>query len=202
MLVIGSKPEYFDAVWVKNEWSRFLSLMQTRPGYYLIPCYKDMDAYKMPEEFLSFQAQDLGKLGYQQDLFRGIDKLLGRETIVPQTQTRIIQTDVNIAALLKRATILIGDKNFEKADELLERVLNNDPENSDAYLLKTMVELGVTSVDELKRQENTLENNSNFRKAFDFGDAKQKTKLNAINDAIKTRKEEERLARLYNIALE
>lgn len=28
MLVIGSKPEYFTAVWVKNEWSRFLKLMK------------------------------------------------------------------------------------------------------------------------------------------------------------------------------
>ena len=141
MLVIGTKKEYFEAVWVKNEWSRFLNLMQTRPDHYLIPCYKDMNAYEMPEEFLSFQAQDLGKLGFMQDLTRGIDKIMGKDTQAVQQETRIIQTDVNVDALLTRAEILIGDKNYEKADELLERVLNNDPKNSQAYLLKLVIEL-------------------------------------------------------------
>ncbi len=28
MVVIGTKPEYFNAVWVKNEWSRFLALIK------------------------------------------------------------------------------------------------------------------------------------------------------------------------------
>ena len=28
MLVVGSKPEYFNAVWVKNEWSRYLKIMK------------------------------------------------------------------------------------------------------------------------------------------------------------------------------
>ena len=40
MLVIGSKREYFDAVWVKNEWSRFLALMKKDRSKLLIPCYR------------------------------------------------------------------------------------------------------------------------------------------------------------------
>ena len=27
MVVLGTRPEYFNAVWVKNEWSRYLKLM-------------------------------------------------------------------------------------------------------------------------------------------------------------------------------
>jgi len=202
MLVIGTKKEYFEAVWVKNEWSRFLSLIQTRPDHYLIPCYKDMNAYEMPEEFLSFQAQDLGKLGFMQDLTRGIDKIMGKDTQAVQQETRIIQTDVNVEALLTRAEILIGDKNYEKADELLERVLNNDPKNSQAYLLKLVIELQLTSIDELKNEENTLEGKSNFQKAYDFGSAEQKARLNSINEYIENRNEEARLSRLYDIAMD
>ena len=44
MLVIGTKPQYFSAVWVKNEWSRFLKLMKTDHNKLLIPCYKNMDS--------------------------------------------------------------------------------------------------------------------------------------------------------------
>ena len=31
MVVIGTQAEYFNAVWVKNEWSRFLALMEEGP---------------------------------------------------------------------------------------------------------------------------------------------------------------------------
>ena len=44
MVVLGTKPEYFNAVWVKNEWSRYLALVKTSGGKkVLIPAYKDMD---------------------------------------------------------------------------------------------------------------------------------------------------------------
>ncbi len=202
MLVIGTKKEYFEAVWVKNEWSRFIDLMRTRPDHYLIPCYKDMDAYEMPEEFLSFQAQDLSKLGFMQDLVRGIDKIMGKDVAAPKAETKIIQTDVNVSALLKRAEILIGDSNYEKADGLLERVLDNDPTNSQAYLLKLVIELKLTSVNDLKNQANTLEKYSNFQKAYNFADEAQRKKINSINEYINNRNEEARLGRLYDIAIE
>ena len=45
MLAIGAKEEYYDAVWVKNEWGRYLSMMADDKSKHLIPCYKDLDAY-------------------------------------------------------------------------------------------------------------------------------------------------------------
>lgn len=76
MLVFGTDYENYNAVWVKNEWSRFLKLMAQDKTRYLIPCYKGIDAYDMPKEFAKFQAQDMGKVGAVQDLLRGIEKLL------------------------------------------------------------------------------------------------------------------------------
>ena len=203
MLVVGSKKENFEAVWVRNEWSRFIDLMKTRPDHYLIPCYRNMDAYEMPEQFLSFQGQDMSKLGFMQDLLRGIDKIMGRSEVHKTIeQPQIIRTDVNVSALLKRSEILIGDGDFDKADELLERVLDNDPTNSQAYLLKLLIEERLNTVEELKNLDDTLEDNSNFRKAYDFGDEKQKNRLSSINEFIANRNEEERLDGLYNEALE
>ena len=81
MLVLGTKPEYFTAVWVKNEWSRYLSMMQE--GKYLIPCYRDMSPYDMPEEFHALQAQNLSAIGFEQDLLHGIAKLIGTKQPEP-----------------------------------------------------------------------------------------------------------------------
>ena len=202
MLVVGTKKEYFEAIWVKNEWSRFIDLMKIRPDHYLIPCYKNIDAYEMPEQFLAFQGQDMSKLGFMQDLIRGIDKIMGRnDNIKIKQETTVLQSDVNISALLKRAEILISDNDFTKADALIERVLDNDPTNSQAYLLKLLIELQLHSIEELKTLDNTIETNGNFKKAYKFGDSKQQAKLNEINELIKENIEKEKKELIYQSCL-
>ena len=62
MVVVGTKPEYFNAVWVKNEWSRYLALIRNGAKKILIPAYRDMDPYDLPEEFAHLQAQDMSRL--------------------------------------------------------------------------------------------------------------------------------------------
>ena len=76
MLVIGTRKEFFNAVWVRNEWSRFLSLLRKDKDKVLIPCYRDIDAYDLPEELTMFQSQDMGKIGFLQDIIRGIGKVI------------------------------------------------------------------------------------------------------------------------------
>lgn len=58
MVVLGTKPEYFNAVWVKNEWSRYLALIKQGQQKMLVPAYRDMDPYDLPEEFSYLHAQD------------------------------------------------------------------------------------------------------------------------------------------------
>jgi hypothetical protein len=76
MLAFGTSYDYYHSVWVKNEWSRYLKLMAKDKNKRLIPCYKDIDIDDIPREFQHLQAQDMGKVGADQDLLRGIDKLL------------------------------------------------------------------------------------------------------------------------------
>ena len=103
MLVFGTDYEYFNAVWVKNEWSRYLALMAQDKTRHLIPCYKGIDAYDMPKEFAKLQAQDMGKVGAVQDLLRGIGKMLDAEK-QPEPQTAVVQqidsTASNVQSLL------------------------------------------------------------------------------------------------------
>lgn len=87
MIVIGTKPEYFEAVWVKNEWSRFLKMMRDDSSKTLIPAYKNMNPYKLPKEFSYLQAQDMSKLGFLQDLTAGIDKILNSSNKAEQSES-------------------------------------------------------------------------------------------------------------------
>lgn len=114
MLVIGTKPEYFEAVWVKNEWSRFLNLMKTDRNKLLIPCYRDMDAYDLPEAFAHLQAQDMGKIGFINDLIHGIKKMTKTEsTAAPQSETA--PSAGNITPLFKTRQNVLGGRRMAKS---------------------------------------------------------------------------------------
>ena len=81
MLVIGSKKEYFEAPWVKNEWNRFLHLMKKEPTKRnIIPCYKNITPYDLPKELSYLQAQNMNSIGFMQDLIRGINKVFNKNT--------------------------------------------------------------------------------------------------------------------------
>ncbi|MBR6850567.1 MAG: toll/interleukin-1 receptor domain-containing protein, partial [Lachnospiraceae bacterium] len=92
MVVMGTKKEYFEATWVRNEWNRYLSLIESEKEQNhiskraLIPAYKDMDAYDLPEEFAHLQAMDMSKLGFMPDLTRGIRKILDAAKGKPAAQ--------------------------------------------------------------------------------------------------------------------
>ena len=132
MIVVGCKPEYFNAVWVKNEWSRFLAMINAGEKKVLIPAYCDMSPYDLPEEFSYLQAQDLSKIGAMQDLIHGIDKITGRnqkQNIDERPQKNYSETE----ALLKRAYLFLEQKDWNKAIQYCNRVLDRDPENFDGY---------------------------------------------------------------------
>ena len=144
MLSLGTKPEYFNAVWVKNEWSRFLKIMKKDRSKLLIPCYRDMDPYELPEEFAHLQAQDMSKIGFINDIVRGIRKVIEKETDKPKAQeTAAVQqgaggTTVN--AQIKRGNMALEDEDWDRADDFFEEALNLDPECAEAYLGKWMAE--------------------------------------------------------------
>jgi tetratricopeptide (TPR) repeat protein len=140
MLVIGTKPEYFNAVWVKNEWSRYLALAKKDRSRLLIPCYRDMDAYELPEEISFLQSQDMNKVGFIQDIIRGIRKVLDIEK--PPTKTGDEATIINtgVEPFLKRAWLLMEDSDWQDADKYFDKILDMDPEFAPAYIGKLCAE--------------------------------------------------------------
>ena len=201
MVALGTKPEYFNAVWVKNEWSRYLALIKGGADKTLVPAYRDMDPYDLPEEFAHLQAQDMGKLGFMQDLIRGIKKILRRDEPKPQT---VVQQTVapanNAAPLVKRAFMSLEDGDFVKADDFCEQALNLDPENARAWLGKLMAQLKVRKEEDLKNQAQPFDDNGNYQKALRFGDEALKAQLKGDIEFINNRNEHDRQAGVFRQA--
>ena len=208
MLVIGTNYDHFDAVWVKNEWSRFQRLMEKEPSKHLIPCYKGIDAYDMPSEFARLQGQDMGKVGAIQDLLHGIEKLLGgkagKKGAQSQAQQKVSGGPQN-EALLERARMALEDGEWNLVGEFCEQVLNNDARCAYAYLYKLMAKLECQNVDFLATRIEPFDDDVDCKKAIRFGNEELKKRIEAANEAIRERNrkaaEEKRKADAYKAAL-
>ena len=204
MLVVGSKPEYFTAVWVKNEWSRFLKLIKTDRSKLLIPCYRNMDAYELPEEFAHLQAQDMSKIGFINDLVRGIRKVVADTDSQEKTVRESVAVNsgnANEESLLKRAFMFLEDGDWSAADEYCEKVLDIDPENARAYLGKLMAECRACRMEDLQNCEQPFDGNGNYNKILRFADPKLIETLKGYIAHINERNKNARLTGIYNRAV-
>ncbi len=165
MIVIGTRPEYMNAVWVKNEWSRYLALMKNDRSRLLIPCYRDMDPYDMPEQLSILQSYDMSRIGFIQDLIRGITKVL---ELKPHEEkegkfVQEISEQTNINSFLKRGNIELQDGDFSTADIYFDKALDIDPESSDAYIGKLLAFYQCKNIEELIGKSQNLIKNSKIQ---------------------------------------
>lgn len=117
MLVVATDKDEINAPWVKNEWSRFLAMMREDSGKTLIPCFRDMSIDELPNEFQILQGQDMSKIGAEQDLLHGIEKLIckiKREKVFEQ-QNRIENSMDTADRMLKNAETFMRLGNYAEA---------------------------------------------------------------------------------------
>ena len=179
MVVVGTKPEYFNAVWVRNEWSRYLMLIQQDRSRTLIPAYKDMDPYDLPDALSMFQAQDMSKLGFMQDLIRGIGKI-AKDTPVQANSVQTTQskpTNSNIENLLKRGALALEDGDWTSANNFYEQVLNQNVEEARAYVGKLQAEYKAHNFDELINGFYNYTASNNYKKALRFAENGNKEQI-------------------------
>ena len=184
MLVFGTKYDYINSVWVKNEWSRFLALIKGGAEKFIIPCYKDIDAYDIPKEIRSFQAQDMGKVGAVQDLVRGIEKIIEKsgannsQNKVPAVEKQTVQktpddsNDMNINELLRWTRIFVEAGDWSKAHDYCEKIINKNPEIGEVYLLKDLTENQCSDLQNLAKtycDKDIWEYSKNLKLAKIFG---------------------------------
>lgn len=194
MVVIGSRPEYFNAVWVKNEWSRYLSLMKHDHKRLLIPCYRDMDPYDLPEELSMLQSQDMSKIGFMQDLLRGVQKVMnaGNQAEASGAVRQVVQTAAGgmtpgINSLMERTYLFMEDGDFDSAEEYIERVLDIDPKYAPAYAAKVCVAFRIRKESGLADAPFLYEDNSDWQKALRFADSKQRAIYAGYIEKVKPR---------------
>lgn len=196
MVVLGTKPEHFNAVWVKNEWRRYLTLINNGARKILIPAYKDMDPYDLPEEFSHLQAQDMAKLGFMQDLTHAIKKILKEDKTTVEKESDVASNN-SIEATIDYAILLIEDGEIAKAKSLLDQVVSIAPKHPMIYVGRLLIECGVKRQEDLPKLLDSFENSSNYQKAIRFANPQLKA---ILEEYLKTTKNN-KVKSIYNEAL-
>lgn len=192
MIVLGTKPEYLEGVWVKNEWSRFAELIEKGEDKIIIPVFKTMEAKELPSRFSSFQAYNWDDISFLEDIKNVLTQWVKKESK--------IEFDKNTSAedaYLERGFLALEDGNFSQADAFLENVLNLNPHNSQAYFGKLMVEMRITKQSQILTAPRYLKEYANFEKAVRFADQQLKTVLLQYEEKVKYALDEQK----YNRAM-
>ena len=166
MLVLGTKKEYFNAVWVKNEWARYLSIIENNIDKYLVPCYGDMNAYDMPMELAQLQALSLNDIDFLPNLLHRIDNIFGKNKkeevkVVYETNSASTKNGNNDYTLIET---MVEARNWAMAERYARQFTENDSKDYKAWL-----NLGVATA----WQSNTVKNrfdeaNTSFKLALKF----------------------------------
>ena len=191
MLAFGTDYEYFNAVWVKNEWSRFLKLIEKDKKKTLIPCYKNIDAYDMPKEFAKLQAQDMGKVGAMQDLLRGIEKILPlkkqketvKETVVV-TQSSPTGNMEFIPSTLKKAKFQIENGEFKEAYSTYQRILDFIPDQEEAMVGSLLSQMEFESIEDLIAETEFFQTERAYKYLCEFANDELKNRFSEYAERI------------------
>jgi len=178
MLVIGTKPEHFNDVWVKSTWERFLLAAKSDFSKLLIPCFCDMSGSDLPVQLFALPKQNMSALGFEQDLLHGLQRVIGKQ------EKQVFDTKTIVQPLYQNAVDLLEKGKFKATENLCEEILDTDPEFAPAYILKLCAELQVRGEKNLINQSRPLDSCDNYHKALRFAADEYRAIITAYNQTI------------------
>ena len=197
MIVLGSKKEYFESEWVKNEWGRYLDrIIKNGEKKDIIPVYRDIYPEQLPDKLRSFEAFDLTKPDTLFYIMQKIEYNIPRAVTPKHTYPGGAKPDTassnsegaasgNVDALLKRVSIFLENGDWSNADIYCEKVLDIDPENGQAYVYKLLAQARVAELDALKASQVSLEGLPTYKNAVRYADAATSGRLIQYNQDVK-----------------
>ena len=174
MIVLGTKPEYFNAVWVKNEWTRFIELIENGEAKTIIPVYKNMKANELPNRLSNHQAYDMSSMSFLPSLLESIFHIIEIEY---KSKIKFEKDTKAEDVFIERGFIALEDKQYSQAKTFFENALNLNPHSSQAYFGELMVEMQVSNPKQILTSQKYLCEYNSFNKAVRFADQQLKTTL-------------------------
>lgn len=169
MIVFGERPEYFSAVWIKNEWSRFIKRIESGEKHQnsLVIVYKDMNPAELPTSLSSRQCVNYADMPAVVEMLEHVKRVVAAAK-KPETVGRIditggemttrsstiqnntietkelgqgatAETNISEDNQFKLVERFIGVRSWDDAREQLNEILLDHPQNAQALWLALMI---------------------------------------------------------------
>lgn len=172
MVLFASAAEQLSDVFIKNEWSRFLALMEQDSRKYLIPAYAHMRPEFFPDELPAREAVDLTVSGSMMDLVRGVLRFTGKEN-ANGSYAEVLQIKKQMAAELKK-------QNFREVVRLGREGAEIAPDDADVWYYLFWGENQISSEAELSLKTVNWMDSRSFTRAYELAARQRRTLLDKV----------------------
>ena len=182
MAVIGSKSEYFTATWVKNEWSRFLKLMEKDPTKQIFFACDDPE--ELPRAFSLKQAQLLSNPNAMEVLAKNIINYLSNILKTGKNGQPGIRKNIDYntpEGLLLKAKNNLNQKNFAAVYSNISDLLEINPAMAEAYWIRLLANVRHNEENIIYAKAD-LAADENYEKILTFAGNDLKQKIENIKD--------------------
>ena len=173
MLVVGTRPDYLESAWVKNEWTRYLEFVNAGENKAIIPVYDSMKPADFSEKLQGKQGIEW-QLGADKTLLKNINELFGRN----KGQVAVADTpEAKLANCYNRAKLALENHEWKDADKFAEDALTLNSEYAPAYLIKLLAKCGCFTLETLHKSQYDFGQYSEYKNYFRFSQNQDEKKL-------------------------
>lgn len=200
MILVGTKKEYLEAEWVKNEWRRFLFMMRENRDKHILPVYETMKPEDFPQEINKTQAINLSTIGALKLVSGCVKEYMGDRGSVIIIRKKDGKK-VNLSNILLRIGFDIENGLHDKAQKGIQEFVSEYGEDyTELRLNRLLANYKATSIEELLRKNKSMENDSDYIYIMEKGNQKIKEQLQiAREEQRKEDKKKEQLNILQSI---
>ena len=186
MVLVGTKPDYVNATWVKNEWSRYIRMIaaarQKNKSKYIVTALKGMRPEELPSALATYQAVDLAQLGAKEKLCSNIDSLIGDLRVSAEKKAGgsfaaddMLAAEASNLCNLGFQQLALGS--LQKAGEYFQKALEKKADAALALWGKLLISEGVTSDSELAAKAIPIKDYALYKLAVESATAEEKMRF-------------------------
>ena len=196
MVLVGTKPEYVNATWVKNEWSRYAKMVAEaraqNKSKYIVTALKDMRPEQLPSVLASYQAVNLAELGAKEKLCSNIDSLIGDLRVSAQKSTAAATPAFGASDMLSAEAENLCNlgyqqlslRDFNKANEYFQKAIEKKSNAALAHWGMLLATQGASDDNELADKRFNIKENPYYKLAMQYASGEEKMRFARIDSLV------------------
>lgn len=133
MIIVGAQQDHMTAMWVKNEWARYIAMMREDTSKRAFVAYKSsmISPSEFPEELKPYQALDLDQLGWEMQVIKGLKNIMPGNRIVRDYNGAIMNSNQAAEAMNARANgqAFLRLEEYQKAADAFRQMTTKFPQD-------------------------------------------------------------------------